>query len=133
METREVVTAFLSLGGKVLILRRSDRVGTYGGKWAGISGYLEPGDPSPLERARTEVREEAGVENARLLKEGKPFEVIDEGLGRRWIVHPFLFEVDEGRVRLDWESVEARWIEPDRLREFDHVPGLDLSLKAVLS
>ncbi len=127
------MTAFLSLRGKVLILRRSDRVGTYGGKWAGISGYLEPGDPSPLERARIEIREEVGVENARLVREGQPFEVIDAELGRRWVVHPFLFEVDEGRVRLDWESLEARWIEPDQLVEFDHVPGLDLSLKAILS
>ncbi|ELK44964.1 translation initiation factor aIF-2B subunit alpha, partial [Haloferax sp. BAB-2207] len=39
-----VVTVFLRHDGRVLLTRRSDAVGTYQGRWAGVSGYVE-GDP----------------------------------------------------------------------------------------
>ncbi len=38
-----VCTCFLRYENKVLILKRSDKVGTYQDKCAGVSGYIDPG------------------------------------------------------------------------------------------
>src|SRR5512139_656778 len=56
---REVITVFLSHAGKILVLKRSTRVGTYQGHWSGVSGYLERTDP--LDQAYTEIAEEVGL------------------------------------------------------------------------
>ncbi|MCJ7769713.1 MAG: hypothetical protein MUO92_04485 [Dehalococcoidales bacterium] len=37
---KHVVTCFLGCDGRILILRRSQAVGIFKGKWAGISGYV---------------------------------------------------------------------------------------------
>lgn len=137
MEETHVVTCFLlrhdpEHGDRVLLLRRSPRVGTYQGRWAGVSGYLEAADP--LEQAYTELREEAGLSrrDVRLLAAGRPVTVEDAALGRRWVVHPFLFLVREpDRVVTDWEHVAARWVPPDSLAGEPTVPGLAEALAAV--
>ena len=126
MEERQVVTCFLEHKGKVLLLRRSDRVGTYRGRWAGVSGYIEAG-VAPVEQAWTEIAEETGLGrgDAELGVEGRPLEVVDAGLDRRWVVHPFRFRVlSPEKVRLDWEHTECRWIAPDDMGQDETVPGL---------
>src|SRR5579875_849197 len=94
-----VVTSFLLRfdrpgGPQLLIVQRSPRVGSYQGRWAGISGFIEPG-ASPEQQAYTEIREETGLEpqQVRLLKRGAVVEYRDQELGRHWLIHPFLFEV----------------------------------------
>jgi translation initiation factor 2B subunit (eIF-2B alpha/beta/delta family) len=57
-----VVTCFLRHRGEVLLVRRSDAVGTYAGQWGGVSGYVE-GDPvDALDDARREIEEETGID-----------------------------------------------------------------------
>lgn len=133
MKEIHVVTCFLvNPEGKVLILRRGSRVGTYRGRWAGVAGYLED---TPLEQAYTELREEGGLEreDLQLLVEGEPLVVLDTELDRKWVVHPFLFRVDDpSKIRLDWEHTECRWIEPLELRSYATVPGLPEALERVL-
>jgi ADP-ribose pyrophosphatase YjhB (NUDIX family) len=137
MEETPVVTCFLlhrdpQAGDRVLILRRSDRVGTYRGRWAGVSGYLEAADP--LDQAYTELQEEAGLsrEDVELLAAGRPLAVDDPALGRRWLVHPFLFLVRRpDRIATDWEHVDARWVPPDSLARWPTVPSLADALAAV--
>ena len=63
MDERRVVTAFLTRGNQVLLLRRSDRVSTYKGRWAGVSGSVEAGS-TPIEQAIQEIEEETGLSNA---------------------------------------------------------------------
>lgn len=121
-----VVTSFLEHGGKIPLFRRSQRVGTYRGKWAGISGYIEAGN-APLNQALEEVREETGLHQGdiELVKEGQPLEVIDEQLGRKWIVHPYRFRVlNPEKIVVDWEHTEVKWIEPHDIGEYDTVPKL---------
>lgn len=127
MTDSHVVTCFLEEGGSVLLVRRSGRVGTYQARWAGISGYVEPG-ASPLEQARQEILEETGLEGGQavLLREGAVLEILDEGLGKRWFVHPFRFRIqDRSKVRLDWEHTDFRWIDPGEIGSFETVPGLE--------
>jgi 8-oxo-dGTP diphosphatase len=126
MDERHVVTCFLEHDGKVMILRRSERVGTYQGKWAGVSGYIEEGS-SPSEQARTEMREEAGLgaDDVELVQAGQPLEVVDTELGRKWIVHPFRFKVlKPDKITIDWEHTEAKWIDFEDIGRHETVPNL---------
>lgn len=131
---QDVVTVFLASGDKILVLRRSSKVGTYRGRWAGVSGYLETVDP--LDQAFIELAEEVslGKDDVRLIRAGEPLEVVDEAGGRAWRVHPFLFEVhDPKKIRLDWENTELRWVSPEELAGLQTVPALDQALQRVLS
>jgi 8-oxo-dGTP diphosphatase len=136
MRDVHVVTCFLlrrgESGDEVLLLRRSGRVGTYRGRWAGVSGYLEA--DTPLEQAHREIEEETGLGRAdvRLLAEGEPLTVLDESIDTRWTVHPFLFELPRPEdVRLDWEHTEMRWLRPEEVTGMETVPRLADALSRV--
>ena len=134
MQTTAVVTAFLRHAGRILLVRRSDRVGSYRGCWSAISGYLE--NATPLQQARREIREETGLglEQVHLVSSGTPLSIPAPELSRVWLVHPFLFDVDDPQqVRLDWENVECRWVEPRQVRNFETVPNLAEALDSCLS
>ncbi len=112
---------------RLLIVQRSQRVGSYNARWAGISGFLETG-VTPDEQAYTEIREESGLygEQIRMLKRGKVIEYQDASIGRHWYIHPFLFEVlTPGAITLDWEANEMRWILPSEIPAFETVPKLE--------
>jgi PncC family amidohydrolase len=131
IDEKHVVTCFLEHGGKILILRRSSKVGTYRRSWAGISGYLETND---IDQAYTEISEETDLykKDLKLMKKGEPLEVIDKDLNRKWIVHPFLFHVKApDKVKIDWEHTEAKWIKPSELKKYETVPGLARALARV--
>ncbi|HEO64387.1 MAG TPA: hypothetical protein ENI73_00810, partial [Spirochaetes bacterium] len=70
MTINQVVTSFLLYDQKILILKRSQKVGSQRGKWAGVSGYLEGNEP--LNQAYKEIREETslGEKDIILIKEG---------------------------------------------------------------
>ena len=132
-EEKHVVTCFLESDGKILLLRRSRQVGSYQGKWAGVSGYVES---PPDEQSLIEIHEETGLDadDIQLLKKGEPLIIDDEELNTRWIVHPFLFhESTPEKVKIDWEHKEYRWINPADIDAYDTVPGLKKTLERVLS
>lgn len=137
MKEASVVTCFLIRrrrdGDEVLVLKRSDRVSTYQGRWAGVSGYLEAPStgsgqaPSPLEQAYREIEEEVGLsrDGVRRLADAEPLTFDDESIGMRWTVYLFLFEaLRPEKVRLDWEHTESRWVKPDEVASLETVPGL---------
>jgi 8-oxo-dGTP diphosphatase len=132
LEEKHVVTCFLESNGKILLLRRSQQVGSYQGKWAGVSGYVES---PPEAQAVIEIREETSLDagDIRLLKTGEPLNIDDEELGTRWIVHPFLFQVNTPeKVKIDWEHRDYQWINPVDIDNYDTVPGLKNTLERVL-
>ena len=125
-----VVTCFLlrfdGSEPRLLIVRRSQRVGSYHGRWAGVSGFVEK-DTTPDEQAYTEIREETGLqrEQVHMLRRGAVVEYEDAEIGRHWYIHPFLFEVTApDAIRLDWEATELRWIRPSELESYETVPRL---------
>ena len=89
MDERRVVTAFLTLGERILLLRRTDRVSTYKGRWAGVSGSVEAGS-TPIEQAIQEIEEETGLSNANAIPilAGQSLDFVDDALNWRWVVHP---------------------------------------------
>jgi len=132
LEERNVVTCFLEADGEILLLRRSEQVGSYQGRWAGVSGYI---GATAEEQALIEIGEETGLfgEDIRLIKRGQPLTVEDEKLGMRWVVHPYLFRVkDRSRVRINWEHQEISWIRPEEIDNYQTVPMLKEALARVL-
>ena len=121
----DVVTAVLKNGDKILILKRGDKVRTYKGKWACVSGYLEENEEA-LERAYIEIEEETGLkrDDVKLIKAGEPIEFYDEKEKMSWRVHPFLFEAKRRDVKIDWEHTEYKWIHPEEIVKYETVPKL---------
>lgn len=124
MTETSVVTVFLRHRGEVLLLRRSEEVGSYPGQWGAVAGHLDHDDP--LDTALTEIEEEAGLaeHDVHLVREGPSFSVEDEERGASWTIHPFLFDADTRDITLNWETAEAEWASPTVLLRRDTVPEL---------
>ena len=125
-----VVTSFLTRNDgkepRILIVQRSQRVGSYQGQWGGISGFIEPG-VSPDAQAYTEIREETGLQpdQVRMLRRGAVISQPEPVLGREFLVHPYIFAVSSpDTIHTDWEAVQKRWIAPAAIKDYDTVPQL---------
>lgn len=136
-EITSVVTCFVLRSNQgrdeVLLAQRSQRVRTYRGAWAAISGYIEP-EVTPLDQAYTELQEEAGLgrDDVELLREGEPIAFRDESIAQNWVVHPFLFRLlRPEQVKRDWEADEFRWYAPSEVSQLPTVPKLAEALAHV--
>lgn len=116
----EVTTSILRHGERILILKRSQKVGTNRGKWAGVSGYVEKGE-SPEQTAPREIREELSIDKFVLAGRADPITIREEG--HIWTIFPFLYETDSEDVVTDWEHTEHRWVLPSEVTDYDTVPG----------
>jgi translation initiation factor 2B subunit (eIF-2B alpha/beta/delta family) len=125
-----VVTVFLRRRGRILLVRRSDAVGTYRGQWGGVSGYVE-GDPTDaLTDARRELAEEVGMLDTTFVRAGDPVEVVDGD--HEWTVHPFLFDWSgERELTLNEELTTAEWVHPPTILDRETVPALWAAYEAV--
>jgi len=125
----QVVTCILENDGKILLMKRSNLVGTYRGLWGGVAGYVEELE-DPYDTAIKEIQQEAGIDldALELVRKGNPIEFSDTYEGRRynWIVYPFLFHIKSKElVHIDWEHEEYRWVSPSEVKKLDTVPSLD--------
>ena len=127
MRSTKIVTSFLKNSDKILILRRSEKVKTMKGLWAGISGIIEK-DEVPLERAKIEIFEELGIkeEQIKLLKSIDEIRIESPQYeNHEWEIFPFLFEVSEPEIKLNWENSEYKWINPNEITNYKTVPNLE--------
>ena len=127
---KKITTSIITSKGKILILKRSDDVGTYKGRWAGVSGYIEKGE-IPDETALREVSEELnlGRDDIEFVRKGEVLYARDEAL--LWVVHPFLFEAKKSDIKLDWEHIEYKWILPEDINDYITVPKLKETIESV--
>jgi 8-oxo-dGTP pyrophosphatase MutT (NUDIX family) len=128
---KNVATSVLLHNGRILILKRSSEVGTYKGRWACVSGYIEEGE-IPLETAFKELFEEIqfSKDDVELIREGKPLIAQDNQV--LWTVHPFLFGAKKNEIVLDWEHSEYRWILFEELENYSTVPKLNETILSVI-
>ncbi|MBN1156809.1 NUDIX domain-containing protein [Candidatus Woesearchaeota archaeon] len=128
----EVVSSFLMHDGKILLMKRSNLVGSYKGYWGVAAGYIVTG-LTALENAKKEILEETGLKEneIRLIKEGQPFVLEDEG--KIWHIHPFLFEAKRADIAIDWEHTEYRWVKIEDFDKYKTVTKLKESLRRVLN
>ena len=127
MHSTKIVTSFIKDNEKVLLLKRSNKVKTMKGLWAGISGIIEKNE-EPLSRAKIEIFEEVGIpENKiKLIKEAQEMRVNSPQYeNHEWNIFPFLFEVEDPKIKLNWENSEYVWIDIEELSNYNTVPSLD--------
>ena len=123
--------------GKLLILKRSEKVRTYKGLWGGVAGYVEENE-EPYETAIKEIREEVGIKgvDVSLIRQLDPIKLTDfyEGEKYDWKIFPFLFKIEKkGKIDIDSEHLEYRWIPPSEIEKYDTVPHLkDIVSKLLL-
>ncbi|MBI4170833.1 MAG: NUDIX pyrophosphatase [Candidatus Aenigmarchaeota archaeon] len=130
MRETHVVTSFLVHEGKILILKRSDKVGSFPGAWAGISGYIEEGE-APLQCAIKEIREETGLKEEEITLISAGDAMVTKKDDKTWVVHPFLFETEKKDICLDWEHEQCEWIDPKEIEKYETVPDLKKVLESV--
>jgi len=134
LKSTPVVTAFLRYERRILLLQCSDMVGSYQGRWSAVSGYLE--DATLLLQARGEIREEVGLsdDEVLLVAVGEPIEVPAPELAKVWVVHPFLFAIDNPEhIKLDRENVEPSWMAPEEITNYTAVPKLENGVRTSTS
>jgi len=126
MHSTKIVTSFIKDNEKLLILKRSDKVKSMKGLWAGISGIIEKNE-EPLERARIEIFEEVGIteDMITLVKSAEEMRVNSpQYKNHEWEIFPFLFEAKNPIIKLNWENSEFKWINVKELENYDTVPSL---------
>ena len=134
MHHTRIVTSFLTNDERFLILKRSQNVKSMKGLWGGVSGVIEENE-EPLRRAKIEIFEEVGIEERQidLLKTATELQVRSEQYSNHeWTIFPFLFNVKETKIRLNWENSDYKWISPDEISRYKTVPNLDEVLARLL-
>jgi 8-oxo-dGTP pyrophosphatase MutT (NUDIX family) len=130
----KIITCFLRNGNKILILKRSNKVKSMRGLWAGISGIIEKNE-SPLSRAKIEIFEELGIshDQIQLVKEAEEMRVLSPQYeNHEWKIYAFLFEVENPKINLNWENSEYKWINAEEISNYETVPSLEKVLLNLL-
>ena len=126
MRSTKIVTSFIRDNEKLLILKRSDKVKSMKGLWAGISGIIEKNE-EPLKRAKIEIFEEVGIteDMITLVKSSEEMKINSPQYeNHEWEIFPFLFEAKNPTIKLNWENSEFRWINVEELENYETVPSL---------
>ena len=126
MRSTKIVTSFIRDNDKLLILKRSNKVKSMKGLWAGISGIIENNE-LPLKRAKIEIFEEAGIieEDITLIKSAEEIRINSPQYeNHEWEIFPFLFESKNPTIKLNWENSEFKWINVEELKNYETVPSL---------
>jgi translation initiation factor 2B subunit (eIF-2B alpha/beta/delta family) len=69
-----------------------------------------------------------------ILRRGKPFSLTDEALQTEWTIHPFAWQLKDSAkpIKFDWEHTEYKFIKPEDIQNYDHVPQLEIGMERVL-
>ena len=103
--------------------------------WSGVSGIIEKDDATPLDRAKTEIFEETGInENEiELLKSVEQIKIESaQYKDHIWNIFPFLFKTNNPKIKLNWENSDYDWIKPNQIKNYKTVPELDKILFSLL-
>ena len=134
MRSTKIVTSFITSNEKFLLLKRSEKVKSMKGLWAGVSGIIEKNE-EPLQRAKIEIFEELGIkeDQIKLLKTAELMRVVSpQYKNHEWEIFPFLFESNNPEIKLNWENSEYKWISANELNNYKIVPNLEKVLISLL-
>ncbi len=134
MHSTKIVTSFIKDNEKLLILKRSDKVTSMKGLWAGISGIIEKNE-EPLKRAKIEIFEEVGIteDMITLVRSAEEMKINSpQYKNHEWEIFPFLFEAKNPIIKLNWENSDFKWINVEELENYDTVPSLQKVLLNLL-
>lgn len=134
MRSTKIVTSFVTNNDKFLLLKRSEKVKSMKGLWAGVSGIIEKNE-TPLDRAKIEIFEEVGIKESEitLLKSTDAVRVDSpQYKNHEWEIFPFLFETSSTEIKLNWENSEFKWVNADEIPSYETVPSLEKVLSNLL-
>ncbi len=130
-----VLTVFVMYKNKLLLLKRSNQVRTYQGKWNTVAGYLDDYHQTLKEKIHEELREETGI-TPQIIQNyfyGSCYQFTDNKSNKTWIVFPAkVILTKKPTITLDWEHTKYQWIKPEDISSFDTVPNLRKSLSSIL-
>lgn len=132
-DTAPVATVFVEYAGRVLLMKRSNKVRTYRRKWNTVAGYLDTLEPLQ-DKIYEELREEIGLEpeDVESIKVGETYTFKDKEIGLTWITYPVLVTLKrKPEIKLQEEHTQYRWIKPEELKTYEIVPKIDLALKCL--
>ncbi len=134
-DSAAVVTVFVSFKSHILLLKRSNNVREYKGKWHTVAGYMDE-IVSVREKVLEELREEIGVGEELIsdLKIGDCYKFIDLNLGKTWYVNPVLVTLHKKpAIKLDHEHTDFVWLDKPDFGSYECVPSLVESWQRVWS
>jgi 8-oxo-dGTP diphosphatase len=109
---RVSTVVYAERAGKILLLKRA--VGFLSGQWFLPGGALDAGE-SPVDGARRELKEEAGLDvEGDLELVGVYWSAADAGYGQVFI--SYRGRATDGDVRISHEHDGARWVDPHEMR-----------------
>lgn len=126
MSSTKIVTSFIKDNEKLLILKRSNKVKSMKGLWAGVSGIIEKNE-EPLRRAIIEIFEEVRITEDKITLVNSAEETrinSPQYQNHEWEIFSFLFETKNPTIKLNWENSEFRWINVEEMENYQTVPSL---------
>lgn len=129
-----VVAVFLKNGNRILILKRSDKVGTYRNQWSIVVGYFDELE-SVIEKGLSEVKEETGVKRDLIssIKAKSIYLYQIEREGVEYVSHLLLAELEKKpKIELNWEHTDYKWIKTKEAKYYLS-PRATEELRIVLS
>lgn len=119
-----VINVIVARTGKILMVRRSDELHFYPGRWHCIAGFLDD-QQSIEEKTAEELREELGWQQRdfRIVARGQVHIVEAPHYGKTYFVVPVLVEAGTAKLELDWEASGAKWFAPKAVKRLELIPG----------
>lgn len=129
-----VLTCFVECQGKLLLLKRSNKVRSYQGKWCGVAGFIDQAKPvEDIVYAELKAELGLGPQDVESMALGQPYDFTDTALNRRWRIHPMFVRLKgTPRIDIDWEHTDFEWILPQDLGNYDTVPMLEESMRRAI-
>ncbi len=128
------LSCFVKFDGKILLLKRSDKVSFYKNVWNSVAGYID--DLSSIEnKIYEELREEVQISPSMIKKMsfGQIYEFNDDNISRSWIILPVLIDLNfNPKIEIDWEHTEYKWIDPSEIDDYETVPNLEITMSRLI-
>ena len=129
MKTYFAVTGVVKYKNRILILKKAPDDYNFPNCWSFCSGYIKEFE-SAEDTLLREIKEETGLK-AKIMKKGRIFLQKYPAKGKEFYVMPFLCKVNSGKINLDHENTEYRWVAYEDIVKYRTVPGLRKDLKVL--
>jgi len=125
------VICFIERDGKILLMKRSDKVGSMHGQWDTAGGYYDELLP-PIDIAYKEILEETGILKKEIcsIQEGVVIRHVSEK--RSSIFCLYYCKTKKRNIHLDYEHTEYAWVNIKDISTYAVTPYFIPSLKLFL-